>query len=91
MYAVYPQLEAIHLFVHHETDIALFRTENIRFHRVFHIFGYLRLIAVKLHLVLVYLSLVEYLVYEQQQALGVMVYSLDIFLPIAVADDGLKT
>ncbi len=44
----------------------------------------------QMHLVLVYLSLVKYLVYQKQEALGIAVDGIDILFAFGIRDSGLS-
>ena len=78
------------IFLERECDVALFCIETVERYDAVQEFLELGFLAVQMHLVLVYLSLVEYLVHQKQQALGVAVDGIDILFAFGIRDSCLQ-
>ena len=78
------------IFLERERDVALFCIETVERYDAVQEFLELGFLAVQMHLVLVYLSLVEYLVHQKQQALGVAVDGVDFLFAFGIRDSCLQ-
>ena len=88
--AVYPNLQfafiAAEAFVFFELkgDVALLCIEAVERYDAMQEFLERSLLTVEMHLVLVYLSLIKYLVYQKQEALGIAVDGIDILFAFGI-------
>ena len=78
------------IFLERECDVALFCIETVERYDAVQEFPELGFLTVQMHLVFVYLSLVEYLVYQKQQALGVAVDGVDFLFAFGIRDSCLQ-
>ena len=88
--AVYPNLQFAFIaaeafvFFERESDVALLCIETVERNDAMQEFLERSFLAMEMHLVLVYLSLVKYLVYQEQETLSIAVDGIDILFAFGI-------